>query len=164
MGAMDTKIGVNLAFSADTTKVKSQLTDLQNQLTKLVSVGASGKGVTGINSEIQESIASAAKLKVQLEAATNVRTGQLDLSKFNESLKKSGMTLQQYGQQLSNLGPAGDQAFAQLSKAIVNAEMPLKKSSALLTNFANTLKNTIKWQISSSMVHGFMGAIQGAYG
>jgi hypothetical protein len=27
-----------------------------------------------------------------------------------------------------------------------------------------TLKNTARWQISSSILHGFMGAIQGAYG
>jgi len=26
-------------------------------------------------------------------------------------------------------------------------------------NFATTLKNTARWQISSSILHGFMGAI-----
>jgi hypothetical protein len=27
-----------------------------------------------------------------------------------------------------------------------------------------TMKNTAKWQLSSSVLHGFMGAVQGAYG
>jgi hypothetical protein len=26
------------------------------------------------------------------------------------------------------------------------------------------MKNTVKWQISSSMLHGFMGALQTSYG
>jgi hypothetical protein len=27
-----------------------------------------------------------------------------------------------------------------------------------------TLKNTARWQISSSILHGFMGSVQSAYG
>jgi hypothetical protein len=27
-----------------------------------------------------------------------------------------------------------------------------------------TLKNTARWQLSSSMLHGFMGAVSSAYG
>jgi hypothetical protein len=30
--------------------------------------------------------------------------------------------------------------------------------------FGTTLKNTLKWQISSSILHGLSGAIQSAYG
>jgi hypothetical protein len=33
-----------------------------------------------------------------------------------------------------------------------------------MKEFAVTMKNTVKWQLSSSMLHGFMGAIQSAYG
>jgi hypothetical protein len=40
----------------------------------------------------------------------------------------------------------------------------MKKSYGILTEFKNTLANTARWQISSSILHGFMGAIQSAYG
>jgi hypothetical protein len=32
-----------------------------------------------------------------------------------------------------------------------------------MQEFMITLKNTARWQISSSILHGFMGAIQNAY-
>jgi hypothetical protein len=40
----------------------------------------------------------------------------------------------------------------------------LKKSSKLLDEFATTMKNTIRWQFSSSMLHNFMGSISSAVG
>jgi len=57
------------------------------------------------------------------------------------------------------LGPAGDQAFAKLARSIVQAEVPLKRTSGLLSEFKTTLMNTARWQISSSILHGFMGAL-----
>jgi hypothetical protein len=39
------------------------------------------------------------------------------------------------------------------------SEIPIKRANAGLQQFAITLKNTAKWQISSSILHGFMGAI-----
>jgi len=41
----------------------------------------------------------------------------------------------------------------------MKAEVPLKRSNTLLANFATTLRNTARWQISSSILHGFMGAL-----
>jgi hypothetical protein len=35
--------------------------------------------------------------------------------------------------------------------------------NAKLKEFGTTLANTARWQISSSILHGFMGAVQGAY-
>jgi TP901 family phage tail tape measure protein len=155
-------IGVNLAFTADTKQVQQQLNALQNSLTKLIN-SAPSSGFSGFTKELQTATQAAATLKVQLENATNVNTGKLDLGKFQQSLKTSGMTLADYKVQLANLGPQGVAAFGQLSQAIMNAEMPLRRSSQLLTDFATTLKNTARWQISSSLLHGFMGSIQTAY-
>jgi hypothetical protein len=42
--------------------------------------------------------------------------------------------------------------------------MPLRRTNNLLSEFAVTLKNTARWQISSSILHGFMGSVQSAYG
>jgi hypothetical protein len=42
---------------------------------------------------------------------------------------------------------------------VVNAEMPLRRSNALLNEMWVSLKNTARWQISSSILHGFMGTM-----
>ena len=154
-------VQVNMQFNTDTNKAKQQMQELQNSLTKLLNSS------TQINidaSKIREATIATTELQAHLKNATNIDTGNLDFSKLSQSLKKSGKTLQEYGNQLRNLGPQGQQAFMQLTQAVVSAEVPIKRTNALLKEFANTLANTARWQISSSIIHGFTGALQSAYG
>jgi TP901 family phage tail tape measure protein len=160
--ANEKRLNMTLAFNADTSKVKKQLEDLQKQLTQLMSSGTSNKQFT-FSKDIEEATHAVAKLKVQLEEATNVNTGKLDLGLLNQSFKQSGTTLKQYRIQLQKLGPEGEAAFRSLASSILKADVPLKQTNTLLKDFATTLKNTAKWQISSSILHGFMGSIQSAY-
>jgi hypothetical protein len=51
-----------------------------------------------------------------------------------------------------------------LAQSVAKAEIPIRRSNAALTEMWTTLKNTARWQISSSILHGFMGAVQSAYG
>jgi hypothetical protein len=39
------------------------------------------------------------------------------------------------------------------------ADVPLKRSSKLLDELWTTMKNTARWQLTSSAMHGFMGAV-----
>lgn len=162
---MAKQLNVSLGFTADTSQAKAQLQDLQRQLQSLTS-GAMGKASLsgGMTKEIQQAVSAATQLKVQLENATNVNTGKLDLGKFSESLDKSGMKLSDYRMQLEKLGPQGAQAFMSLATSISNAEVPMRRTNSLVKEFATTLKNTARWQLSSSMLHGFMGTLQSAYG
>lgn len=162
---MAKQLNVNLAMTADTSQAKLQLQQLQRSLTELVNLSnnRAGEGF-GITKEIQEASAAAAQLKVQLKAATDVNTGKLDLSKFSQQLDQSGMNLTKYQTQLTALGPAGEKAFAALATSISNADARISNANSALSQFATTLKNTARWQISSSVLHGFMGTIQSAYG
>lgn len=157
------QVQVNLAFTADTTQAKKQLQDLQKSLTNLTN-NSFGNKELGLTKEIENATAAAAQLKVQLQSATNPQTGKLDLGLFDDAMKKSGMSLEKYRDQLVQLGPEGQKAFLGLAQSITNAELPLKRSSQVLDQFATALKNTVRWQISSSALHGFMSAVQGAYG
>ena len=161
---MAKQLNVNLAFTADTGKAKAQLQDLNRQLDNLIG----GKGVKnidlGITKEINEGIAAAASLKAHLQDATNVNTGKLDLTKFTQSLQKSGKTLDDYAKNLQKLGPQGSEAFLSLARSISNAEVPLVRVNKKLEEMWTTLKNTARWQISSSILHGFMGSVQSAFG
>lgn len=152
---------VNLQFTADSKQAQQQLKDLQEQLNNLTK-NVSSYGNLGLSQEIQKALPYISELQGML-VTCRTEAGTIDLGKFNQSLKKSGRTISEYGDQLQVLGREGEQAFANLAKSISTAELPLKRSNALLKEFGTTLANTARWQISSSILHGFMGAVQSAY-
>jgi hypothetical protein len=55
------------------------------------------------------------------------------------------LQLKDYRVALSSLGPEGAATFSKLASSIMQAEVPLRRSSALLSNFATSLKNTARW-------------------
>ena len=160
---MAKQLNVNLAFTADTGKAKQQMDDLSASLNRLMANAGKSAGGLGLTQELAAATNEVAKLQSMLDASKNA-FGGLDLGKFNQSLKQNGIQITDYAKTLSSLGPAGDQAFAKLARSIVQAEVPLRRTSGLLSEFKTTLMNTARWQISSSILHGFMGALQGAYG
>ena len=50
-----------------------------------------------------------------------------------------------------------------IARAITEAEMPLKRSNELMNKLWITMKNTVRWQITSGFLTGFTGAIGDAY-
>ena len=157
-------VNVNLTFTADTSQAKAQLETLQTSLRNITNSTNLGTGIgSKISADLQQGIKAAAELQVHLKNATNVNTGNLDFSKLSQSLQQSGMSLEQYGAKLRNLGPQGQQAFQQLANSVAQSEIPLRRTSTLLTKLGTTLANTIRWQISSRMLYGFIGSIQSAF-
>ena len=158
---MAKQLNVNLAFTADTGKAKQQLQELQQSLDRLISNTNSKTTEFGLTKELAQATTEASKLKIMLESATT-SSGTLDLGKFSQGLKKQNLELKDYAETLQSLGPEGAKAFAKLSQSITTANIPLKQTNRLLHEFATTMKNTVRWQLSSSMLHGFMGSISGA--
>lgn len=154
-------LNVNLQFTADTSQAKAQIQSLQQSLTQLSTANISGKGMTGYTQDVTKAISKVNELKSVLASATT-STGTLDLGKFNDSMKKAGTSINDYKKHLSQLGPAGKQAFAQLAQSVSTASVPIKQTSGLLNEMATTLKNTARWQLTSSLIHGFMSSLQGA--
>lgn len=162
---MSKQLNVNLGFTADTSQAAAQIQNLQNQLTGLLnSTNGSINFGSKVVGDVNKASKAIAELKMHLKNATNVNTGTLDFTKLNESISKGGMTLQQYGDKLRSLGPAGQQAFNALANSVAQSEIPIRRSNAALTEMWTTLKNTARWQISSSILHGFMGSISAAVG
>lgn len=158
---MAKQLNVNLAFTADTSKAKQQLQELQRTLESLTTKTAQSSPL-GITDEISKAIIDVSKLEAALKNSTS-QTGKLDLGQFRQELNKAGLSAQKISSQLSALGPEGAKAFSQLTQSIMNAELPLRRTNTLLTNFATTLKNAARWQLSSSILHGFVGSVQTAY-
>ena len=160
---MAKQLNVSLAVTANTGQAKQQLEQLQQKLQNLTMTSSNLK--IGLDAgEIQKASQAVLELSGHLKAATNANTGILDFTKLTSSIKSSGTTLQEYSQQLLKLGPQGKQAFNELASSVAKSEIPIKRLSGLLGEFGTVLKNTIRWQISSSLIHGFMGSIQQAYG
>ena len=159
---MPKQINVSLAFSADTAQAKRQIQDLQNQLSKIL-VEPKG-GDFGINKELEQALKLTTQLKVQLQEATDVNTGKLDLTKFNQQLVNSKTTIADYRNALISLGPEGSKAFSTLAASIMRADAPMINLGKNIKALGTALANTARWQMSSSMLHGFIGALQGAYG
>lgn len=112
---------------------------------------------------MQQAARAAQQLSNYLTQATD-DTGRFDLSKFNNALKQGGVSLEEYANQLQAIGPAGEKAFLQVASAISKAELPIMRTSKLLDGLWTTMKNTVRWQLTSSALHGFMGAVSTAYG
>lgn len=149
-----------IGFSADTSKLSSALKQLEVQLNKIATGKISGN--FGIE-QIREASSAATQLGAHLKAAINVDTGKLDISKFARSLHSSNTTLSSLSASLTRVGPAGQAAFMNIARAITEAEMPLKRSNELMNKLWITMKNTVRWQITSGLLTGFTGAIGDAY-
>ena len=158
---MAKQLNVSLSFTADTEKAKAQIRDLQNALNKITQ-NVSKTSPLGLTEDINSAIKKVTELQSILQRTTT-ETGSLDLGQFNQELKKANLSAETIKSSLVALGPEGQATFAKLAQSISMAEVPLKRTNGLLAEFATTLKNTARWQLSSSILHGFIGSIQSAY-
>lgn len=156
---MAKQLNVALDFTANTTQAKQQIQELQQLLTKVAY--STDLGIDP--SQMKAASAAAKELAIHLNEAYNQKTGNYDLSKLNASLAKSKTNVTELSTSLLQAGTTGQQAFIKLAQSIAAADQPMITLNARLQDFLTTVKNTVKWQISSSMIHGVMGALQGAY-
>ena len=160
---MPKQLNVNLGFTADTSQVKKQIQELRQSLQDIAKLPGKASSLFD-DTDIKNASQAALELQQHLNAAVNVNTGKLDLSRLSTSLKAANKDLNEYYGQLTKIGPQGQEAFLKLAKSISTAEAPVTRVNAKLAEMETSLKNTVRWQLSSSIVHGFMGTIQGAYG
>ena len=160
---MAKQLNVNLSFNADTKQAKADIEALSKALQAIAKMPGNASSLFD-DTEIKKASQAALELQQHLSKAVNTDTGKLDLSRFSSSLKASNKDLSTYCNTLLKTGQQGQQAFLQLAKAIASADTPVTRVNKKLAEMGTTLKNTARWQISSSILHGFMGSIQSAYG
>ena len=152
------RLNYEVGFTADTSQLASAVSQAVQSLQKL---GTSPN--LQLTQNLRQASQAALDLSVNLQSAYNRDTGKLDLSAFNAQLQRSGLTLEQYFKRLQSMGPAGEKAFLQVASAITQAELPVKRMGTMLDSLWVTMKNTMRWQLTSSALHGFMSAAQTAY-
>lgn len=148
-----------LQFNADTSQAKKSIQELNNALQNLQKAQSnSGFADLGINKAVE----SAEELTQHLNKALNINTGKLNLSAFQNSLQASNTSLKSLTNDLLKAGTVGQQAFLAMAGAIAQAEVPLRQTNKTIKDLAQSLKNTIKWEISSTTVHSLESALSGA--
>lgn len=155
-------MNINLVFSANTQQAKAQLEQLKGSLKSLSSDMSLNRGVAEYNQQLKTAIGSLAHLQAMLNQATT-STGQLDISKFSLSMQKAGMSMEQFRQDLSAFGTAGEEAFIKLSRSVMNGQMPIRQTNMAIDKLWGSMKNVATWQISSKILYGFINQINTAY-
>lgn len=154
---MAKRLNYTIGVNADTSKFEASL---QEAVTSLQTLGTKSQVVP----TLQKASTAALDLAKNLQSAVNTNTGKLDLSVFNKKLEDSGQSLRSYYNQMAQLGPAGTEAFLKVASSITQAELPLRRTNTLMNELWVTMKNTMRWQLTSSVLHGFVGSLEQAYG
>lgn len=147
-----------VTFKADTSQLKASMNQAMESLTKL---GTSNMG--GLTTELKSASQGAIQLAANLSSAFNTSTGKLDLLSFNQSLKTSSVEVKDFANQLSAFGIDGQKAFLNVANSVSQAELPLKTTNKLMDSLWTSMKNTMRWYLSTSIVQGFASALQSAY-
>ena len=157
-------IRYSIGFNVDKTglnQIKASLQEIQ-KLTAQDLIKINNSSLEAAQKDLEKIKASAQSLEGALEKSFNTNIGALNVSKFNQELKK--LNLNQIYTDFTKAGIAGQNAFRDITTQILTTNMHLKKSHSLLEDMATTMANTVKWGIASSVMNNFSGSVQQAYG
>ena len=156
---MANRVQYTIGFNADASQAKKALQDLNTQLEKLK---ANAESDLGISSDLSEAAQAANLLQENLSKAFNQNTGKWNFSDLNKSLQSSGTSVTELSRKFLNCGATGQDAFLALNRAVATMEIPITKTTTMLDKMMVTLKNTVKWELSSTFVHGLESGLSGA--
>lgn len=157
-----------IKYNVDFSVNKNGLNQLKSELQSIKTIAQqalSGVNTSSLNladQELKEIIASANQLEGALDRAFNTNLGTLNVSKFNQELQK--LNLNKIQADFAKAGTAGQNAFRNMTTQVLTTNMQLKQSHTLIDSMAETMGNTIKWGIASSLMNGFTRSVQNAYG
>ena len=151
---------VNLMFNANVSSAQKELQKLSDALQKAYKTTNTNPMA---NAGLTEGLKTARELESILRSTVNIDTGKLNLTGFTNSLKNSNLSVEKIYQDLTAIGPAGQESFQLLAKSIANAETDTLSLNKKITNFLGNLKKVAQWEISSKAIHGLESTISNAY-
>lgn len=154
--------GGNINFNVNMTVNRSGLNEILKPLQQIQSE-LNSMSTDKLSKEFQQAASSAKQLESIINSSWNDKLGQLNLDKFNQSVKSSYGSVSQLKNSLTGAGSAGESAFNTLASQVLNTNLQLKESNKLLDDMATSMANTIKWGITSSIFNNITSSIQQAY-
>lgn len=139
------RIDFQIGYSID----KTGLQQIQTELGRISATAKSaGESISpGLKTAQQE----ASKLSTLLSAATNMESGSLNVSKFNQYLVQSNSSLGVMKSNLSQAGLTGEAAFARLNTQLMTANTTITQTQSFLTRMINTFVNSAMYSVAYSM-------------
>lgn len=158
------EIKYSVSFDVNTsqlTKAFDKIRDLSTADLKKINPQIDDKQ---LNAELNKIRATVNTLESAFTKAFNPKLNTVNIKTFKNELANSNTNLQQVYNTLKQTGEVGENAFRQLSTKMLDTNIKLKETSGLFKEIGTTLKNSIKWNIASSVVNTFSGKVQEAYG
>ena len=155
------KMTYEIGFIGNTDRLKASIKEIETSLSTIYNKQQSP---LLFDKTLDQAITSAKELEMHIQNAFNPKTGELDLTKLNRTLQASGKSIKDYGMQLAAIGPEGSRAFTQVANAVLQAEAPIRRVNGIVNELWITMKNTMRWQVTSSALMAFTGAFETAYG
>lgn len=152
------RIEYELGVSVDNAGIdllKQQLVELRLGIKKI-------QGTNQLTDSLTEAYDAANALSDILDKSYNTKLGQLDLSKVRSEIISTFDSVKKLQSQLEKGGAGGVLAFNSLAKSVLNTNVYIKQSNALMNEMATSFKNTVKWGISSSVFNSLTGSLQKA--
>ena len=112
-----------------------------------------------MNAGLQQAGRTATQLDAILEKCFNQDLGTLNVTRFNQELKKANLTTTQIKADLAGAGATGSMAFNNLGSSILKTNIQLKQTNKLLDSMAVSMANTVKWGITSSIFNTVTSSI-----
>ena len=167
MAEQKRKITYAIDFEVKDTGLKS----VQKELQKIKSLSLTdfskitGKAPTKeLTAELNKVNKAARVTEQALRAAYNPKLNSYNIQIFNKYLQQSGFNTQTLRAELVKAGAAGENAFRSTINSITKFNTQAKETHTILNKIGTTLANTIKWNISSSLLNGVIQSIQQAWG
>ena len=150
------------------TKVDLQgIEQLKKSLTELKTTMSNPEGhflSAGLKpEEVQRTTQAVNTLERALTSAYNVKLNSIDTAKFNQELKKSNMNVTSLYKDLSRLGAEGQSAFLRVAQANLTFGKSVHKTNKLVQDMKETMANTVRWGISSSIWNKMLEAVSQAF-
>ncbi len=163
MANMNSRINQTIGFDIDRTGLNTlsqNLKAIQNMTVKdLIKIDTSDA-----EKELKQVKDTAYQIEQALTRSFDTSLGRLNISKFNQELKKSNISIKAVYSDLAKVGVTGQNAFRNLTTDVLTTNIQLKKSTEWLDKIGTTMANTIRWGITSSIWNTMTGSLSQAYG
>lgn len=147
------------------------LSSLKNALEQLKSVANSVHSPLAERGDTQQSVKNiqqlidmANQLETILNKSYNVKLGTYSINLFNKELKNSRLSMEDVQRTLKQMGATGDEVGLRLAKSFTQVELKATRANNIFSTMGDTLRRTLTWNISSSIINTLTGRIQESYG
>lgn len=150
---------------------KTGLNEIQQSLVKIQAMTSKdlmnldkSLNTTQAVAKLNEAKNAANAVSKALQKSFSFELNNLNVQKFTSEIVKSQGSVENLYSKLRQAGIEGNKTASALTKQILTTNTALHKSETVLDKIGTTLKNTLRWSISSSLINTFTGAFQQAYG